>query len=105
MIYLAKAIGMTAAKLTDPLTYAMLVAFTLVYKQKYSWVAYALVCLAFTAINIAIVFPWWKEIGIANRWETLSVDIFMSFVIVGILYIFIMKLFTLIYSNLFSSES
>ncbi len=83
MMWTAVLAGTIAGKLADPIAWiAILVGVLLGFHGKKVWSVLALAMLA-TGVNLAMVFPWWKQVGIAHQWPRRVSLILISFAILG----------------------
>jgi hypothetical protein len=91
----ATAVGITAARFLDPIAYLLVVA-TVKLRGSGFYVAKLLtLCFALTAIELALLMPWWKEAGLMQESNRLAIEMFCSFVLVGIVTISLLFIYEL----------
>ena len=79
--YAEVAAGSAIGSLNDPLTWLM-IAIVAAFARLPWWVPLA-VALLKTAVQVAIVWNWWGEIGIRSRWLSHAVTIALASVLIS----------------------
>jgi len=87
MVLLAMLAGTVAAKLLDPLTWALLLVAGTFGVYRFKWWSVFVLCIALSAINVMLIYSWWQEIGIgldsASILRILAAHLFLGFAAYG----------------------